>query len=325
MAIQVLASGSALPDNVVTNADLEKIVETTDEWITQMTGIKQRHILRESELSIDYVYKAAQRALEKANVSPDEIDLIIVGTSTPDQIMPSTASILQGKLGIKNSISFDLQAACGGFVYAMTTAYYFMQGNPNIRKALLIGFDAISKVTDWKERTTCVLFGDGYGSMVLGRSTDPKQKGITFCDINCDGAGKDFLQVPWGVAQGYERLNDKTRFLIMNGREVFKSSVTYFAQIIKAALEKSQLTIDDIDWIVPHQANIRIIQAVAERLNLPTEKFVITVDKHSNTSAASIPMAFDHAFNEGKIKKGQRIMLAGFGGGFTWGVVIFEF
>lgn len=323
MGIRILSTASTLPERIVTNAEMEKIVDTSDEWITKMTGMKERHFLSGSESFIGCVFETSKNAIAEANLVPNDIDLIIIGTSTPEQIMPSTASILQGMLGIKNCIAFDLQAACSGFVYALTSAYYFMQANPAINKALVLGADALSKVLDWKDRTTCVLFGDGFGGVVIGR--DANSKGILFCELGCDGAGKEHLEIPWGVAQGMDKSYEENHYLIMNGREVFKNSVTYFTQIIQSALEKNHYTIDDIDWIIPHQANARIIQSVAERLNLPAEKLVTTLDKHSNTSAASIPLALDCVVKEGKIKRGDKLMLVGFGAGYTWGVVILEY
>lgn len=325
LAIKILSHASVLPKKTVTNAMLEKTVNTTDEWITKMTGIKERHVLNHDETFIDCTWKAATKAIQEAAIAPDEIGLIIIGTSTPEQIMPSSATILQGKLGIKNCIAFDLQAACSGFVYGVTVAYQFMQNNKDIRYALIMGCDAVTKVIDWQDRTTCVLFGDGFGGILLQNTNDKTEEGITYCELGSDGLGKEHLEVPWGIAQGQEKLTTVKPFIVMNGREVFKSSVNYFTNIIKNTLEKNNLHFNDLDLIIPHQANVRIIQAVAEKLGIPMEKIGVTLDKHSNTSAASIPLAFDELVRQGKIKRGHKILLVGFGAGYTWGTVIFKF
>jgi len=323
LPIQILSTASVLPAKVITNTDMEKYVETSDEWITKMTGIKERHVLSGSETFISLSHAAAKLAWERAALDPAQIDMILIGTSTPEQVMPSSATILQGLLGIKSCIAFDLQAACSGFVYAMTTAYYFMQSDPSLKNALVMGCDALSRVLNWRDRSTCVLFGDGFGGVILGRGEDGQ--GIISCELGSDGTGKKDLEIPWGVAQGYAAHTEANQYIIMNGREVFKNSVTYFTQIIQGALAKNNLSTDAIDWIIPHQANKRIISAVAERLNVSADKIIMTVDKHSNTSAASIPLALDECVNIGKIKRGDKILLAGFGAGYTWGVVIFQF
>jgi len=324
MPIKVLAVSSVLPEKVLTNADLEKIVDTSDEWITRMTGIKERHILSGDETYIDCAFRAAKQALANANVRPEDVGMVILGTSTAAQAVPSTAGIIQGLLGIKQCIAFDLQAACSGFVYAMYIAQSIMQNDSSKRYALVLGCDALSKITNWKDRTSCVLFGDGFGAMVLARDDAPSDKGILYSMISSDGKGKQDLEVPWGIGQGYETLEKLGGALVMNGREVFKNSVNYFVKLIEEALEKNNFKPEDIDWVIPHQANLRIIDAVAERLSISREKFVITLDKHGNTSAASIPLAYDAMMQAGKIKSGNLVMFVGFGGGYTWGVVLFR-
>lgn len=313
-----------LPKKALTNLELEKMVDTTDEWITQMTGIKERRILSESESFIEMTNQVAVDAIKKAGLTPNDIDLIILGTSTPEQVTPSSACILQGMLGIKHCIAFDLQAACSGFLFAITNAYYFMQANPHIKHALVLGCDALSKIVDWTDRATCILLADGFGGIVLGRDHDKKSKGLFYCNIGTTGDGKSELEVAWGVAKGYDALDSIKKFVFMNGKEVFKNAVSVFTKIINEALEKTNLTINDIDWVIPHQANIRIIDTVAEKVGCPRDKLIITLDKHGNTSAASIPMAYDTAVKQGKIKKGNKVLVTSFGAGFAWGIALFE-
>ncbi|EKD75447.1 MAG: hypothetical protein ACD_44C00126G0004 [uncultured bacterium] len=325
MSIRILSSGAALPEKILKNSDLEKMVETSDAWIVKMTGIQERHILSDTESFSSLTLKAAKIALERAHITAEDINMIALGTSTPESIMPSSACILQGLLGIKECISLDLQAACSGFVYALVTTYYFMLSNPNIRYALVMGCDALSKITNWSDRATCVLFGDGFAGLVLENNPQAKSPGILYCGLGSDGTGKSHLNVCWGIGQGYEKSNETNHYIYMNGREVFRTSVNYFSQLILDSLEKSKLNFEDVDWIITHQANIRIIHAVAEKLNISKEKLVVTLDKHGNTSAASIPLAFNHLLEEKKIKHGDKVMFVGFGAGYTWGVVIFQF
>lgn len=322
MTIKILSSASTLPERIVTNADLEKSLDTSDAWITKMTGIKQRHILGENESYLECTFQAAQQAIENAHLKPDDIDLIILATSTPWQTMPSTAVLVQGKLGIQQCTAFDLQAACAGFVYAVYMAYQIMKNDATKRHALLLGCEAFSKVVDWSDRQTCILFGDGFGAMVLGKAPEQKSAGILHCDVGSDGKGKQDLEIPWGLAQGYDMQEKAGKYLCMNGREVFKKSVYYFAELITNTLKKNNIITDDIDWIIPHQANIRIIDAVIERLNIPKEKFVVTLAQHANTSAASIPLAYDALAKSGKIKSGDLVLLIGFGAGYTWGTTL---
>jgi 3-oxoacyl-[acyl-carrier-protein] synthase III len=322
MAIKILSSSSVLPKRVVTNRELEKQVNTSDEWIQKMTGIRQRHLLAEDETFLSCTLEAAEQAIRQAGLTAQQLDAIIISTTTPWQIMPSSAAIVQGQLGIKQCISFDLQAACGGFMYALYSIWCFMQADAKIRRALVMGCEAMSKVIDWQDRSTCVLFGDGFGAMILERDDQAVNTGILSCQINCDGIGGKDLEVPWGVGRGYEALTSAGRYMVMNGREVFKHSVYYFVSLIKETLAKHNLQAGDIDWVVPHQANVRIIDAVAERVDIPREKFIVTLSQHGNTSAASIPLAFDSAVKSGKIKAGDRVLLIGFGAGYTWGAAL---
>ncbi|CEK11905.1 beta-ketoacyl-ACP synthase III [Legionella hackeliae] len=322
---EILACGGYLPKKIILNEDLESVLTTTDTWITQMTGIKQRHMLAENEDFLDCSYNAAFAAFTEAQISPEEINLIIVATTTPYRLMPSTAAMLQQKLQIHNCIAFDMQAACSGFIYALANAYYFMQSSPHVEYALVLGCDAFSNVIDHSDRTTGILFGDGFGAFLLKRSLDSNRKGIFYCKLGSDGKGSDDLYIPWGIGQGIENLTEKKPYILMNGKQVFKNAVFRFTQEIKQALESTHLTIEDIQYFIPHQANIRILQSVASALDIPMEKIIVSLDKHANTSAASIPLAFNQAYHEGRIKRGDLILLTGFGAGYTWGTTIFEF
>ncbi|KTD07396.1 beta-ketoacyl-ACP synthase III [Legionella jamestowniensis] len=323
--IELLACGGYLPKKIVFNQDLESSMATSDAWITQMTGIKQRHMLSEDEDFLDCSYKAALAALMEAKVSPQVVNLIIVATTTPFQLMPSTAAMLQQKLGIANCVAFDMQAACSGFIYALGTANYLMEASSQFEYALVLGCDAFSNVIDHTDRTTGILFGDGFGAFLLKRSKNMSKKGIFYCRLGSDGQGINDLYIPWGIGQGIKAVAEKKPFITMNGKQVFKHAVSRFTQEIKEALESTHLTVADVQHYIPHQANIRILQAVATGLNIPMEKFIVSLDKHANTSAASIPLAFNAAYQEGKIKRGDLVLLCGFGAGYTWGTTIFEF
>ncbi|STX50439.1 3-oxoacyl-ACP synthase [Legionella busanensis] len=324
MGIQVLASGGFLPKKIINNKDFEQTLDTSEEWIERMTGIKNRHFLDENDDYLQCCYNAASSAIKRANINPQEIDLIIIGTSTPYQLMPSTAVMLQQTLGIHHCIAFDMQAACSGFVYALANAYYLMQSNRNVRYALVIGSDAFTQVTDPQDRATRILFGDGFGAFLLGNLNDEK-KGIFYCDIGADGLGKNALEIPWGVAKGNALVSKSSPYVVMNGKEVFKNAVKRFTECISNALKSTQLTIMDIHHIIPHQANIRIINSVAANLEIPLNRIHVTLDKHGNTSAASIPLAFEDLFNLGSVKEGDIVLLVAFGAGYTWGTIIFEF
>jgi 3-oxoacyl-[acyl-carrier-protein] synthase-3 len=311
--------GAALPKRVMTNQDIEGVVETSDEWIVQRTGIKQRYIAGEGETTASLGEAAARAALANAGFEADSIDLIIVATSTPDNTFPATAVNIQNRLGIHGGFAFDVQAVCSGFVYAMATADLYIRGGM-AKRVLVIGAETFSRILDWKDRTTCVLFGDGAGALVLeagegeGNTAD---RGVLTSQLRSDGAHKDKLYVDGGPSS-----TGTVGFLRMEGREVFKHAVGMITDVIEAAFEATGTTSDDLDWLVPHQANKRIIDGSAKKLGIPPEKVVITVDQHGNTSAASIPLALAVAAGDGRIKKGDLVMLEAMGGGFTWGAVL---
>ena len=312
---RIAGTGSYLPAKVLTNIDLEGSVETSDEWIFSRTGIRERHIAADNECASDLALIASQRALEAAGVTTDALDLIIVATTTPDMVFPSTACILQAKLGAKNCPAFDVQAVCSGFVYALTTADHFMRSG-QYRNVLVVGAEVYSRILDWEDRTTCVLFGDGAGAVVLQRGDAP---GILSTHLHADGSHAGILSVPGSVSGG--KVSGRP-LLQMEGNAVFKFAVRVLGEVAEEALAANHLTKADIDWLIPHQANIRIIQATAKKLGLPMDKVITTVDKHANTSAASIPLALDLAVRDGRIRAGHNVLLEGVGGGFTWGAVL---
>lgn len=322
MKIGILGTGSYLPEKILTNKDLEKIVDTNDEWITTRTGIKERRIAADDEATSDLSYNAALRAIEDSGIDKNEIDLIIIATSTPDYQMPSTAALVQNKLGIK-AAGFDLEAACTGFVYGLITGYSFI--NAGIyKKVLVVGADVFSRILDWEDRGTCILFGDGAGAVVLGEVEDG---GYLGGDLQADGSGGSELIVPSSGSRmplTQEVLDNKDQFVKMNGREIFKFAVKIFPETVDRSLEKANLKIDDIDLIIPHQANIRIIESISKRLNQPLDKFFVNLDKYGNTSAATIPIALDEANKQGRISKGDKVIMVGFGGGLTYGSCIIE-
>jgi 3-oxoacyl-[acyl-carrier-protein] synthase-3 len=320
---RITGTGSYLPPRRVTNADLAaelatRGLETSDEWIVERTGIRARHFAAPEVCSSDLGVEAARRAMDAAGVTPQDIDLIIVATSTPDMVFPSTAAILQHKLGIAGCPVFDVQAVCSGFVYALTVADALIRTG-TAKKALVIGAEVFSRILDFSDRTTCVLFGDGAGAVVLEASDTP---GILATDLHADGKHVGILCVP-GTVSGGQVLGDPT--LKMDGQAVFKLAVGVLEEAARATLAKAGLKDTDIDWLIPHQANIRIMTSTARKLKLPMDKVVVTVDQHGNTSAASIPLALDHAVRAGQIQKGQKLMLEGVGGGFTWGAVLLTF
>lgn len=314
---RIVGTGSYLPQNVVTNADLAAKMDTSDEWIRQRTGIRERHIAAENENSSDLALKASQRALEMAGITADQLDLIIVATSTPDMVFPSTACILQAKLGAKGMPAFDVQAVCSGFVYALATADQFMRSG-RYGHILVAGAEVFSRILDWEDRGTCVLFGDGAGAVVLKRSDKP---GILSAPLHADGSQAGILSVPGNVCGG--KVSGRP-LLQMDGTAVFKFAVRVLEEVALEALAEAGLQKSDIDWLIPHQANIRILQATAKKLDLPMERVITTVDRHANTSAASVPLALDEAVRDGRIKTGQHVMLEGVGGGFTWGAVLIK-
>jgi 3-oxoacyl-[acyl-carrier-protein] synthase-3 len=320
---RITGTGSYLPPRRLTNADLAaelatKGIETSDEWIVERTGIRARHFAAPDVTSSDLAVPAAQAAMEAAGVVPAQIDLIIVATSTPDMVFPSAAAILQHKLGIAGCPAFDIQAVCSGFVYALTVADAMIRAG-SAQRALVVGAEVFSRILDFTDRTTCVLFGDGAGAVVLEASETP---GILASDLHADGKHVGILCVP-GHVSGGQVLGDP--LLKMDGQAVFKLAVGVLEEAARTTLTKAGKTQDQIDWLIPHQANIRIMQSTAKRLKLPLDKLVVTVDQHGNTSAASIPLALDHAVRQGKVQKGDLLMLEGVGGGFTWGAVLLNF
>lgn len=317
---RITGTGSYLPANAMTNADLEKIVDTTDEWIRDRTGITQRHIAAEGEYTVDLAEHAARRALEASGKKASDIDLIIVATTTPDRIFPSTACLLQQRLDIHGCTAFDVQAVCTGFVYALGIANNFIRAG-STRCALVIGAETLSRIVDWKDRTTCVLFGDGAGAVIVEASDEP---GILSAHLHADGSYEHLLNVPYGISHGVDNLRNFDAYITMKGNEVFKVAVNTLGRIVDETLHANHLKKSDINWLVPHQANMRIIQATAKKLNMNMDHVVVTVDKHGNTSAASVPLALDTAVRDGRIKKGETVMLEAFGGGFTWGSVLLK-
>lgn len=320
---RISGTGSYLPPSRLTNEDMvERLagrgVETSDQWIVERTGIRARHFVDDGVFASDLAEQACRRAMEAASVRPDEIDLIIVATSTPDMVFPSTASILQRKLGITGCPVFDVQAVCSGFIYALTVADAMIKAG-SAHKALVVGAEVFSRLLDFDDRTTCVLFGDGAGAVVLEASDKP---GILATDIHADGKYTDILCVP-GHVSGGQILGDP--LLKMDGQAVFKLAVGVLEDTARASLDKAGRTAADIDWLIPHQANIRIMQGTARKLKLPMDKVVVTVDQHGNTSAASIPLALDHGVRSGQVQRGNTLMLEGVGGGFTWGSVLAVF
>jgi 3-oxoacyl-[acyl-carrier-protein] synthase-3 len=320
---RITGTGSSLPPQRLTNADMvtrlaARGVETSDEWIVERTGIRARHFVADGVFSSDLAADACRQAMVAAQVAPEDIDLIIVATSTPDMVFPSTAAILQHKLGIAGCPVFDVQAVCSGFIYALTVADAMIRTG-SVRKALVVGSEVFSRLLDFNDRTTCVLFGDGAGAVVLEASDTP---GILAADIHADGKHVGILCVPGHVSGGLV-LGDP--LLKMDGQAVFKLAVGVLEETARASLAKAGRTEADIDWLIPHQANIRIMSGTARKLKLPMDKVVVTVDQHGNTSAASIPLALDHAVRQGQVRKGDTLLLEGVGGGFTWGSVLLDF
>jgi 3-oxoacyl-[acyl-carrier-protein] synthase-3 len=318
MYSKIIGTGSYLPARMLTNYDLEKIVETTHDWIVSRSGIFERHFAADNELTSDLALQASRRAIEAAGISADEIDLVIVATTSPDQTFPSTACILQDKLGIKSGgAAFDMQAVCGGFVYALNTADLYIRGG-QAKTALVVGAEVLSRMLDWNDRTTCVLFGDGAGAVVLRASETP---GIVASKLHADGRHRGMLQAEGSIRNGAVKGDP---FIKMDGQAVFKFAVKVLSEVVEEVLEENNLQGSDIDWLVPHQANIRIMEATAKKLGLSMDNVVVTVHQHGNTSAASIPLALDTAVREGRIKAGQNILLEAVGGGFTWGAVLIK-
>jgi len=308
---RIAGTGSYLPPKVLTNKDLEKMVDTTDAWIVERTGIRERHIAAEDETASSMGEAASRRALEAAGLAPGDIDLIVFATTTPDQVFPSTACLLQKRLGIRNGAAFDIQAVCSGFVYALSVADKFIRTGA-AKNALVIGAETLSRIINWKDRGTCVLFGDGAGAVVLTASKEP---GIISSHLHADGQYKELLEVPRG----------ETSYIHMEGSDVFKIAVTTLERIVDETLAANNMTKSDIHWLVPHQANHRIIAATAKKLGMSMDRVVMTVERHGNTSAASIPLAFDEAVRDKRIQRGETVLMEAFGGGFTWGSVLLKY
>jgi 3-oxoacyl-[acyl-carrier-protein] synthase-3 len=307
---RIISTGSYLPEKILTNYDLEKMVDTSHDWIFERTGINQRHIADKNESTVDMAYEASLKSIEKSNINTEDIDMIIVATTTPERAFPSTAVLLQNKLDIKDCFAFDINAACTGFIYALDVADKYIKNN-SINNILVIGTEKMSTLVDWSDRNTCVLFGDGAGSVIMGSSNNP---GIISSTIGSNGNYKDLLTV-----------NPDSDFIEMKGNDVFKIAVNTMGKIARETLDQHDLKIDDVDWLIPHQANSRIISAIAKKLSLPSEKIIMTVGNHGNTSAASIPLAIDYAVESRDLKKEDTILLEAFGAGFTWGSTLLKF
>jgi len=314
----ILSTGSYLPDKILTNLDLEKIVDTTDEWIVQRTGIKERHIAAPDQPTSDLAIHAARSALEASNLNPDKIDGIIVATTTPDQSFPSVAVRVQTALGIPACPAFDVQAVCSGFVYALSLADAMIKAG-TMHRVIVIGAEKMSSLLNWEDRTTCVLFGDGAGAIIL-EGQENSESGIVSTHLYADGQFKDLLYTNGGTSS-----TGSAGHIVMHGKEVFKNAVTLMAEIVQEVLDKNAITSEQIDWLVPHQANLRIITGTAEKLDMSMDKVVVTVQGHGNTSAASIPLALDTAVRDGRIKRGQTLLLEALGGGLTWAAALIKY
>lgn len=314
----ILATGSYLPDKILTNKDIEKLVDTTDDWIVQRTGIRERHVAAPGQATSDMAIHAARRALEASGLKPDDIDGVIVATTTPDRSFPSVAVCVQAALGLRAGPAFDVQAVCSGFIYALSVADSFLRTG-GMKRVLVIGAEKMSSLLNWEDRTTCVLFGDGAGAVILEAQTE-SESGILSTHLYADGKFRDLLYTDGGTST-----TGTSGHIIMHGKEVFKNAVTLMSEIVQEVLDRNTITSDQIDWLVPHQANLRIIAGTAEKLNMSMEKVVVTVDKHGNTSAASIPLALDTAVRDGRIQRGQTLLLEALGGGLTWAAALIKY
>ena len=319
MYSRIIGTGKYLPERVLTNFDLEKMVETSDEWIRSRTGIERRHIAAENEATSDLAYHAARAAIEDAGLSPADIDFILVGTTTPDLIFPNVGCLLQEKLGVRRGPAFSIEAACTGFLYGLVVADQFVRSG-QAKHALVIGAETMSRIIDWTDRETCVLFGDGAGAVILGAAEKP---GIIYSTLGADGRYRELLYASSGVSTRHKQ--GDLAALRMKGNEVFKVAVKTLENMADEVIEKNHLEKGEIDWLIPHQANIRIISATAKRLQMPMERVIVTVQEHGNTSAASVPMALDTAIKDGRVKRGDLLLLEAFGGGFTWGASLVRF
>ena len=319
MYSRIIGTGRYLPEKILTNFDLEKMVDTSDEWIRTRTGIERRHIAADGETTSDLAYRASVAAIEKAGISPADIDLILVGTTTPDLIFPNVACLLQEKLGVRGGPAFGIEAACSGFLYSLATADQFVRSG-QAKRALVVGAETMSRIVDWTDRETCVLFGDGAGAVVLERAEEP---GIIYSQLGADGRYRELLYASTGVST--RPTAGDVPALRMKGHEVFKVAVKTLEGMVDEVMEANQLDKGAIDWLIPHQANIRIIKATAKRLQMPMERVILTVQEHGNTSAASVPMALDVAIEDGRVKRGDLLLLEAFGGGFTWGASLIRY
>jgi 3-oxoacyl-[acyl-carrier-protein] synthase III len=321
MYARIAGTGSFLPEKILTNADLEALVDTSDEWIRTRTGIRQRHVAADGETTTDLAEHAAKRALAAAGVAASEVDLICVGTTTPDLVFPNVGTLLQDRLGIHGCPAFSLEAACTGFVYALSVAEKFVRLGES-KCALVVGAETLTRITDWTDRDTCVLFADGAGAVVLKPSAEP---GIISTRLHSDGRYKDLLLYPDGVSKGFHLVRAGKAGVQMKGNEVYKVAVNTLGALVTETLSANNITKDQLDWLIPHQANIRIIEAIAKRLELPMNRVIVTIDTQGNTSAASVPLALDTAVRDGRVKRGQLLLLEAFGGGFTWGSALVRY
>jgi 3-oxoacyl-[acyl-carrier-protein] synthase III len=318
---RIAGTGRYLPDRVMTNADLEKMVDTSDEWIRTRTGVERRHIAAEEQSTSDLCVEAAKAAMQDAGVAAEDIDLIVVGTTTPDLIFPNIGTLVQRQLGIHGCPAFSIEAACTGFIYALSVCDKFVRAGES-KCALVIGAEILSKLVDWTDRTTCVLFGDGAGAVIVKPSEEP---GILSSHLGADGQYKELLYYPVGASKDLHKAGLEEAKIIMSGNEVFKVAVKTLGSVAEEAMRANGIEVGDIDWFIPHQANLRIIQATARRLELPMEKVILTVQDHGNTSAASVPLALDVAVRDGRVQRGQLVLMEAFGGGFTWGSALMRY
>ncbi len=318
---RITGTGSYLPEKILTNAELERMVETSDDWIVSRTGVRERRIAAEGENTVDLAERAVRPAIEAAGIDTQDIDLIVLATTTPDQVFPATACLLQRRLEIHGCPAFDIQAVCTGFVYALDVADKFIR-TESAKCALVVGAETFSRIIDWTDRGTCVLFGDGAGAVIVQAQDAP---GIISSHLHADGQYTSLLEVPAGISQSYDKVRNGQAYVRMGGSEVFKVAVNTLGQIVDETLAANNMHKSDVTWLVPHQANIRIIAATARKLGISMDHVVVTVDRHGNTSAASIPLAFDEAVRDGRIKRGDTVLMEAFGGGFTWGSVLLKY
>lgn len=321
MHARIIGTGRYLPEKVLTNADLEKLVDTSDEWIRDRTGIRERRVAADGQTTGDLAEQAGRIALDDAGVKPSDVDLLIVGTTTPDLVFPSTACLVQHRLGLGECGAFDVNAACSGFIYGLSIATQYIEAG-SARRVLVIGAETLTRMLDWSDRTTCVLFGDGAGAAVLAADTEP---GVLSTHIHANGGHADLLKVDVGVSRGFLAEERGGLAVKMKGNEVFKVAVNTLGRIVDETLAFNRMDKHDLDWLIPHQANLRIIKAAARKLDMPMDRVVVTVDRHGNTSAASVPMALDEAVRSGRIKRGDNMLLEAFGGGFTWGAALVRY